>query len=171
MIKNFDLLHKSLENDDVAAMLQEASSIYASLIKNELSELHLVEYRYTPAQAVEELGLDEELINELVADYVAQVIKSLVQFELKLKALQTSQENNTPMDYTPFRELAHKNLGVARNLRIKNAETLLYELMTKDDLEHLMLCLEALEVSTILLDAKQAYNTLKLIEVKDSFKH
>ncbi len=170
MIKKLELLNKSVEREDIQSMLEEASRIYTTLITNELADLHLSEYEYSPKQAVEELGLDEELINELVADYVSQIIKSLVQFEFKLKGLQESQDNSNSLNYTPFRELAHKNLGVARNLRIKNAEILLYELMTKENLDYLMLCLEALEVSTIKLNVKHAYNTLKLIEVKGSFK-
>jgi len=69
-------------------------------------------------------------LDELVDDYVAQVIKSVVQFEKYLTQLLNEQKQDLELDYTLFRELAHKNLGVARNLRIKNAETLLYELMT-----------------------------------------
>ena len=172
MIKKFEFLNKSVEKQDVQLMQEEASRIYTDLIINELADLNLSEYTYSPAQAVEELGLDEALINELVADYVSQIIKSLVQFEVKLNNLQKSKNNNeTNLDYTPFRELAHKNLGVARNLRIKDAEILLYEMMKGEDLDYLMLCLEALEVSTIKLNTEVAYNTLKLIEVKDSLKN
>lgn len=171
MIKKFELLNKSLEKEDVKSLEAEASRIYTSLLKNELSSLKLSEEQYSPQAAVEELGLDEELINELVDDYVSQIITSLVQFESKLKTLQNSQTNNTTMDYIPFRELAHRNLGVARNLRIKNAEILLYELMRRDDLEYLMSCLEALEVLTIKLSPQKAYNTFKLIEIKDSLKN
>ncbi len=170
MIKKFELLNKSLEKEDVKSMEAEASRIYTLLSQNELSHLDLSQEEYSPAAAIEELGLDEELINELVEDYVSQIIKSLVQFESKLKTLKESQTMKNDMDYTPFRELAHKNLGVARNLRIKDAEILLYELMTKDDLGYLMLCLEALEVSTIKLNPQKAYNTLKLIEIKEGFK-
>ncbi len=172
MIKNFELLNKSIEKEDIQSIKGEASRIYTALIRNELSDLNLSEYIYTPAQAVEELGLDEALINELLADYVSQVIKSLVQFEVELDDLQKSKNNNEiKLDYTLFRELAHKNLGVARNLRIKNAEILLYEMMKREDLDYLMICLEALEVSTIKLNTEVAYNTLKLINLKDSLKN
>jgi len=171
MIKKFELLNKSLEKEDVKSMEEEASKIYTLLSKNELSHLNLSQEEYSSSEAVEELGLDEELISELVEDYVSQIIRSLVQFESKLKTLQESQIKSDSMDYTPFRELAHKNLGVARNLRIKDAEVLLYELMTKDDLEYLMSCLEALEVSTIKLNPQKAYNTFKLIEIKEGFKN
>ncbi len=170
MIKNFQLFNKSLKNKDMDALFFEASALYSSLVKNELADLHLSDSVYSPQLAVDELGLDTDLVNELVADYVAQIIKSLVQFEAKLYTLQNSKSKSEVLDYTPFRELAHKNLGVARNLRIKDAEILLHELMLKDDLDYLLTCLEALEVSTITLNVKQAYDTLKLIEVKERFK-
>ncbi|SFV70838.1 hypothetical protein MNB_SM-5-1280 [hydrothermal vent metagenome] len=172
MLKKFEFLNKSLKEGDLQSIEEEASRIYTDLITHELADLHLAEYTYDPEQAIIELGLDEELINELVADYVSQIIRSLVQFELRLKKLQESKKNHEfHLDYTPFRELAHKNLGVARNLRIKNAEILLYEMMRGEDLNRLMSCLEALEVSTIKLDVKVAYNTLKMIERESSSKN
>jgi len=169
MIKKFELLNKSLENQDLKSFEAEASHIYSDLILTDLVDLHLSEYEYNPAQAVEELGLDEELIQELIEDYVSQIIKSLVPFEKKLQILQESKNNDKTLDYTSLRELAHKNLGVARNLRIKNAEILLYELMKKEDLQYLILCLDALEVASIKLNPQRAYNTLKLIQVKKLF--
>jgi len=170
MIKKFELFQKSIETQDVTTLYNEASRIYTELISSDLVNLGLSEYEYNPASAVEELGLDEELINELVEDYVSQIMRSFVQFESKLQKLHFSKNNQTSLDYTPFRELAHKNLGVARNLRIKDAEILLHELMTKDDLEYLLSCLEALEVSAIKLHPTRALNTLKLMKVKNLFK-
>lgn len=169
MLNNFELLNKSIQDEDFTAMQKKADEIYKSLIATELSNLNLEEYVYDPAQAVDELGLDEGLVNELVEDYVAQMIKSLVQFEGYLQKLENSQSSSLKLDYTLFRELAHKNLGVARNLRIKNSEILLYELMKKDNLKYLMKCIEALKAAIIKLNPKCAYNTLKLIKVKQSF--
>ena len=70
-------------------------------------------------------------------------------------------------DLIEFHELAHKNLGVARNLRIKDAEKILYHMMKKDDLKYLEACLIALEASAILLKPECAFNTMKLIEAKN----
>jgi len=170
MIKKFALFQKSIENQDATALQNEASRIYTKLISHELVNLGLSEDEYNPTSAVEELGLDEELINELVEDYVSQIMRSLVEFQSKLQKLQFSKNNQISLDYTPFRELAHKNLGVARNLRIKDAEILLYELMTKENLDYLLLCLEALEVSAIKIHPTRAFNTLKLMKVKNLFK-
>lgn len=126
-------------------------------------------YKYETSEAVEELGLDEELIHQLVEDYIAQIIKSVLYFEEMLYELQSKKDAKQELNYTPFRDLAHKNLGVARNLRIKDAEIILTELMKKDDLEYLFLCIEVLRACAILLNPICAFNTIKLIEVKSTF--
>ena len=168
MLQKLDFFDYILENQDSDALLADATQICDRLTAGILQELGIHHYCYDPKEAVEELGLDEELVNQLVADYVAQIIRSVVQFEEYLKTLYNSQNNHTEMDYTPFRELAHKNLGVARNLRIKDAEKLLYELMKKDNLEYLVVCLEALKVCAIKLNPQCAYDTIRLIHIKNS---
>jgi len=173
MLKKFKFLKKAgikpEGQDDVEFLRSTAIEICNEFLSGELAHLNIQNYTYNTAEAVEELGLDKEMIEQLVDDYVAQVIKAITQFDLHIEKLQDSKNNKTALDYIPFRELAHKNLGVARNLRIKDAEALLYELMKKDDLEYLLLCLEALKVCAIKLNPKCAYDTIKLIEVKSSF--
>jgi len=168
MLQKLDFFDYILENQSPESLLADATQICDTLTATVLRDLDIHNYCYDPKEAVEELGLDEELVHQLVADYVAQVIRSVVQFENYLKSLHSSQQNHTNMDYTPFRELAHKNLGVARNLRIKDAEKLLYELMKKDDLEYLVICLEALKVCAIKLNPECAYDTIKLIHIKNN---
>ena len=166
MLKKFKLFIKSSNDQLVADMLNDAKQICKVLATTTLSNLEIQNYQYDISIAVHELGLDKELVAKLVDDYVAQVIKAVVQFEQHLTTLEYSKKNNTELDYTALRELAHKNLGVARNLRIKDAEIILYELMKKDNLKYLLACLEALKVCAIKLRPKCAYDTLKLIEVK-----
>ena len=168
MLKKLKFFMKSSNDQSVAQMLHEAKKICAALTTGILSGLKIEHYQYDISIAVRELGLEKELVAQLVDDYVAQVIKAVVQFEDYLSTLQDSQDNHNDLDYTAFRELAHKNLGVARNLRIKDAEILLSELMKKDDLDYLLVCLEALKVCAIKLSPQCAYDTLKLIEVKSS---
>jgi histidyl-tRNA synthetase len=168
MLSKFKFFMESSKEQSANTMLHDAKKICRTLATTKLADLHIQNYKYDVSIAVNELGLDKELVAELVDDYVAQVIKAVVQFESYLKTLKTSKKNNTVLDYTALRELAHKNLGVARNLRIKDAEILLYELMKKDDLAYLLACLEALKVCAIKLSPKCAYTTLKLIEVKSS---
>jgi len=168
MLRKFKFFMKSSNEESIVQMLDDAKKICNTLATTTLGDLKIQNYKYDSSAAVRELGLDKELVSELVDDYVAQIIKAVVQFEDYLTTLHNSQENHYDLDYTAFRELAHKNLGVARNLRIKDAEILLYELMKKDDLEYLLACLEALKVCAMKLSPKCAYNTLKLIKLKSS---
>ena len=159
-----------LRNKDEKQLLQEVNEYYAKLPSSSLAHLKIGEYSFTPDLAIRELGLDRDFVEQLVEDYVVQVIKAVVQFETYLLGMRNSLKQHKELDYTPFRELAHKNLGVARNLRIEDAQVLLYELMKKDDLEYLVECLEALKFCTIRLRPKCAYDTIKLLEVKSSFE-
>jgi len=155
--------------NSIELLKNDAREICNSLMQNKLSHLGIgSNYTYDTTEAINELGLDRELVEQLVDDYVAQVIKAITQFDEYLDKLQESKDNAIELDYTLFRELAHKNLGVARNLRIRDAEKLLYELMKEDNLEYLLTCLEALKVCAIKLRPRCAYDTLKLIEVKNS---
>lgn len=149
------------KNTKVRELVSKAQKVCHSFFQNK--------YLYNSAEAVSELGLDEELVDHLLEDYVAQIIKAVTQFEEMLYTLQSDKDANKPLIYTSLRELAHKNLGVAKNLRIKDAIVLLDDLMKKDDLEHLFLCIEALRASAIILKPEYAYNTIKLIEVKSTF--
>ncbi|HFB53366.1 MAG TPA: hypothetical protein ENJ67_01420 [Sulfurimonas autotrophica] len=158
---------KSVE-EDVRFLQESAIEVCDELLSDKLAHLGIQNYVYDTKEAVSELGLDEEMINQLVDDYVAQIIKAILQFDEYMEKLQDSQNKELTLDYTPFRELAHKNLGVARNLRIKDAQALLYELMKKDDLDYLLTCLEALKVCAVKLRPKCAYDTIKLIKVKNS---
>ncbi|MBA1432546.1 MAG: hypothetical protein FAF04_02865 [Epsilonproteobacteria bacterium] len=170
MLRKLNFLKKTIEKpseeDDIAFLQKSAEEVCDELLSAELAHLNIQHYAYDTKQAVAELGLDDEMVQQLVDDYVAQIIKAILQFDEYMETLKDSQAKELTLDYTPFRELAHKNLGVARNLRIKDAEALLYELMKKDDLEYLLTCLEALKVCAIKLRPKCAYDTIKLIKVK-----
>ncbi|MFT7860231.1 MAG: hypothetical protein ABXS93_04765 [Sulfurimonas sp.] len=169
MLEKLKYYITNIQQIDPKILSEQAEILCHELFVFELSHLKIENYKYDPAVAMEELGLDEELVEQLVEDYVEQIIKSVLQFEEYLTKLLDSQANKEALDYIPFRELAHKNLGVARNLRIEDAQVLLYELMKKDDLDYLVSCLEALKYCAIKLKPKRAYDTLRLIEVKNSF--
>ena len=67
-----------------------------------------------------------------------------------------------------LRDLAHKNLGVARNLRIRNSEKLLEKIMTEDDLNYIEKCVECLFARAVLLKPNQVYQTIRLIQIKET---
>ncbi|MDF1877987.1 hypothetical protein JHD47_09185 [Sulfurimonas sp. SAG-AH-194-L11] len=152
---------RQIRNIKVRELVEKAHKVSTSFFQNK--------YIYSSTEAVAELGLDEELVDQLLEDYVAQIIKAVSQFEEMLYTLQSQKDANEKLEYVDLRELAHKNLGVARNLRIEDASILLSDLMKKDDLEYLFLCIEVLRACAIILKPEYAYNTIKLIEVKSTF--
>ena len=150
-------------------MLESALNLSNNLFTNELVDLNIFDYKYTPDDAIEELGLELELVNHLIEDYVIQIVKSNMTFLSHLKNLELDANTNKPMDYTPLRELAHKNLGVARNLRIYDAQRLLEKIMKENDLDTIFLYLEGLFACVTILRPQHAFDTLRLIKVKNSF--
>ena len=149
------------KNSEVRELYEKATKVCSSFFDEE--------YEYDDAEAVEELGLDEELIHQLLEDYINQIIKAIIEFEEMLYELQSRVDAKLEIDYTELRNLAHKNLGVARNLRIKDAELLLNDMMKKDDLEYLFFCIEVLRACAIKLNPEYAFNAIKLIEIKSTF--
>lgn len=139
-----------------------------SFIEKNFEFLKIYGYHYEIDEAVKELFLDEDIIHQLIEDYIIQILKSKISFYKYIYELKEDVLNNKTLDYTKIRDLAHKNLGVARNLHIKDAEKLLKDMMNEEDLDYLILCAKALEISAIKLNPIFAYETLKLIEVKNS---
>lgn len=139
-----------------------------AFIKQNLEHLGISDYRYDISEAVIELSLEEEIVRQLIEDYVIQILKSKISFYKYIQELKKDILENKPLDYTNIRNLAHKNLGVVRNLRIKDAQKLLEVIMYEDDLDYLRLCIKALEISAVKLNPLCAYETLKLIAVKSS---
>lgn len=137
-------------------------------LKQNLGNLEISDYRYDINEAMNELCLDEEVIFQLIEDYIIQILKSKIAFYKYIHELKKDELQSRVLDYTNIRDLAHKNLGVVRNLRIKDAQIILKEIMEKDDLDYLRLCVKALEISAVKLNPLCAYETLKLIEVKNS---
>lgn len=137
-------------------------------LKKYLDDLDILNYRYDISEAVDGLNLEEDVIHQLIEDYIIQILKSKITFYKQIQELKKASLYNTPLDYTDIRNLAHKNLGVAKNLRIKDAQKLLETIMTEDNLDHLRLCIKALEISALKLNPLCAYETLNLIQVKNS---
>ena len=165
MFKKFGFSKELSQEEELAKFLADARKIYAKAIEKELSSLSLDKTVYSVDSAVVELGLDKELIETLVEDFVTQIIKYIPIFMMHIENLKKNQEE---LDYTILRNLAHKNLGVARNLRISNAQKILNELMTKDSLSYLEKCVRILEAYVIILKPDIALKTLEHMEIKAS---
>ena len=151
------------ESPSLPSMLEKSIEIRNTLMKQGLDLAQYSNYVYTPEEAIGELGLDADLIEQLIRDYVIQIIKTYPLFSRCLNELHTKEKN----DYTSLRELAHKNLGVVRNLRIKDAEELLRRIMKSEDLELIYLALQTLYACATILRPKEAFDTLKLLKAKE----
>ena len=169
MIDKYNFKNKSSRAQNIEIILKSASESCKNILNKELWELKICDYSYSTDEAVAELGLDEDLINQLLEDYVIQILKSIKAFYEFIDELKKCKDENLVLDYTTLRELAHKNLGVARNLRIKDAEKLLHALMMKDDLEYLEICVKSLKACAIKLKPDCAYDTLNLMKIKSTF--
>jgi len=123
----------------------------------------LKNYKYNPTFAASELGLDEELVGQLVEDYITQILNTRDQFYYLIDNI------NQEAKKIDLQNLAHKNLGVAKNLRIEDAQIFLKDLMLVADIGHLKDCVDALESCAFKLNPTYAFNVLHLMEVKNSF--
>jgi len=168
MLRKLGLRKKSSDSSEFEYYVDNAKEVCKKLLQNELAYLGVYNYRYLPEVAANELGLDDELVQDLIEDYVAQIIKNISDFRGHINKLKSSKRLNTSLDYKPLRDLAHKNLGVARNLRITDAQKILSELMKKDDLQLLENYVSALEACAILLNPRIAYKTSKIQKIKNT---
>lgn len=168
MFEKFGFKKVLSKEEEVDKLLSAASLVCQNMSHKELKNLDICDYVYSSEEAVEELGLDEELVHQLLEDYVSQILKSISQFKIYINQIRIKNDDSVIADYKNLRELAHKNLGVARNLRIKDAEKLLYVLMKEEDLNYLETCIKALESCAVKLKPICAYDTLKLMKVKSN---
>ena len=140
--------------------LKFCNSLYNSLDQELVQPLYDLETKYDCDEASEQLGLSHELIEELIDDYVEQILRTDAEFRLQLSNLWQNKFLAKELDYMPFRDLAHKNLGVAKNLRIQNAISILNALREEDDLNKLSQILDLLLLSAIRLRPKKACESM-----------
>ncbi len=165
--RNLERRHE--KNKNIRIFIDKSIKNTSLFLINNFKDFQIEDYHYNSDEAMEELGLDFDLVNQLAEDYVTQILTSKIAFLKYLEELKENREISRKLDYTSLRELTHKNLGVVKNLRITDAKKLLEEMMTQTDLEYLSLCVEALGFCAIRLKPKCAYETLRLIEIKKSF--
>ena len=159
---------RRIENAELRHSIDKLLGEGDYFLKQNLEHLKISDYQYNINEAVVELDLDEGVIYQLVEDYIIQILKSKITFYKYIQELKQAELDNIDLEYTKIRDLAHKNLGVVRNLRIEDAKIILETLMKEDDLNYLRLCVKALEISAVKLHPLCAYETLNLIQVKNS---
>ena len=147
--------------DDLEIRYQEfCNSLYKTLDQAFVAPLYDPQLKYTPDEASRQLGLSYELIEELVEDYVAQILHTNDEFRLLLSKMWEDGFFDKEIDYEPLRDLAHKNLGVAKNLRIENGISILNTLREEEDLHKISECLDLLIISAIRLKPKKACESM-----------
>ncbi len=158
MFTKFSFTNNLSKEEDIANVINHISQMCKEETHPRFKELNLCDYHYCIEQAVNDLDLDAELIEEFLDAYVMQILEVIPQFENYFDELRENDHSMIVFDYSHIRNLAHKNLGVARNLRIKDAEKLLSVMMKTENLEYLELCLDALETFAIRLRPNIAYD-------------
>lgn len=137
---------------DVHSLLKQAKKICLNFFDED--------YIYSPLEASRELDLESELIEQLVQEFVTQLLQANISFREYLIEFKKFKKNNQELDFTSFQNLVHKNLGVARNLRIKDCEDILRGMMTEDNLDYLDVLIEVLESCAIKLSPTTAFEVL-----------
>ncbi|QFR49477.1 hypothetical protein FJR48_06930 [Sulfurimonas lithotrophica] len=156
------------KEDNIASILELAKSVCDNVFRDKETSFR-IPYIYDYSIPANELGLDKKLIIQLIEDYISQIFKTYNMFHDSLENISKTIGSEKELKKLELKNLAHKNLGVARNLRIEDAQVLLTDLMNKhDDLEHLKRCIEALMACAFKLNPSYAYDVLKLKKVKDS---
>lgn len=150
------------ENNLISASRTKAKDSHSLLKQAEKLSFNFfhVNHRYSPLFAAQELGIESELVQQLVKEYAAQLLQANISFRQYLSDFKHFQENNQELDFTPLQNLAHKNLGVARNLRIKDCEDVLHGMMNEESLNYLSILVKVLESCAIKLDPIAAFNEL-----------
>ncbi len=147
--------------------LTRVQEICDDVFKNRFDNLDFSSYKYSLNEAKNELGLDEEFIVQLIDDYIAQIFKANNIFEDLILNLRKQNYDDKKIILIQLHDLAHKNLGVVKNLHIKDAQILLNDLMTQHhDLNHLEDCVKGLQACAFKLNPEYAYNTLCLMKLK-----
>jgi len=156
------------KEDNMASILNLSKSVCFKVFKNN-PDTSLQSYIYDYSKPALELGLDVGLIVQLINDYITQIFKSYTTFHEAIQSLKDADDSEKEEMRNNLKNLAHKNLGVARNLRVYDAQVLLTDIMNKhDNLEYLKQCVEALMACAFKLNPSYAYDVLRLKKVKDS---
>ncbi len=169
MINSLKIDQNLTKEKKIQVLFAQAIKISHQVFMKRYNNSSLKNYVYSPSVAASELGLDEELVSQLVDDYISQILQSRYQFDNLIDNIKELDSIDKEVKKIELRNLAHKNLGVAKNLRIEDAKIFLNDLMQGDDVELLEECVDALEACAVKLNPKHAFNVLQVMELKNSF--
>jgi hypothetical protein len=157
------------KEDNIASILKLAQSVCDDVIKHKKEEFS-PSYVFDYSKPAQELGLDETLISQLIEDYIHQIFNAYEDFHKILENIYKADESDLDIYLVELKNLAHKNLGVARNLRIEDAQILLSTLMNNHtDYVYLEKCVEALMGCAFKLNPSYSFDVLRLKKIKENF--
>ncbi len=169
MINNLKTDQNLTKEKKIQVLFAQAIKISHQVFIKRYDNNSLKNYAYSPSKAADELGLDEDLVTQLVDDYISQILHTRYQFDNLINNIKELDSIDKEAKKIELKNLAHKNLGVAKNLRIEDAKIFLNDLMKEDNIEHLKECVDALEACAVKLNPKHAFNVLQVMELKNSF--
>ncbi len=160
-ITRYDIMNIStlntIDNLPTRYMLYAQKSCFLIRSANEMiSDVLDCNYKYNVHEAMSELGLDEDTVYELLDDYVKQILVTNKEFIDIISYMWEKQFLGEEFSFQPCLNMVHKNLGVAKNLRIADAVLILSEIKKQKDVESISLYLDALVSCAIKLRPKQA---------------
>ena len=170
-VSRFEIMNVStlntLENLPERYLLYAKKSCFLIKSSNELvSDMLDCNYKYDINAVTSELGLDEDMICELLDDYVNQILVTNNEFVDILSYMWEKQFLGESFSLEPCLNLVHKNLGVAKNLRIEDAVLILSEIKKQSDVETISLYLDALVSCAIKLRPKQAVKSAVNLDIE-----
>jgi len=169
MLKDVKIDTKLSKAQQTQILFAEAIKISHQVFMKRYNNSELKNYRYDHSVAAKELGLDKDLIEQLVQDYISQILNTRYQFDNLIDNIAKLKNIDKEAKKIDLKNLAHKNLGVVKNLRIEDAQVFLKDIMVIDDIKHLRDCVDALEACAFKLNPTYAFSVLQIMELKSSF--
>jgi hypothetical protein len=167
MLNTFKIDDSISKEENILQIKKTAESICEEVFQNNNS-FQFSNYKYDYSIPANELGLEEELIAQLIEDYISQVFSSYKAFNTILEDMIKADKEHLDECLIELKNLAHKNIGVAKNLRIQDAQILLVELMNNcTDVKYLKKCIDALMSCAFKLNPTYAFDVLKLKHIKN----
>ena len=94
MLNIFKFMKNTSKDSEIEIFLNKTNLKCKELSLNLLKDFGLCEYAYNIEKSAEELGLEKELIKELIEEYVVQILDSKQQFLQYIKEIQTLKTND-----------------------------------------------------------------------------
>jgi len=103
--------------------VKEDEDIYQNLLLDEMPQQKHPTIEYNPKEVADDIGLDTDTFNELLADYITESIA----------AIEDIKHSISVGDFQKIKAISMQLKGMSQNMRVDSVVTLLDELITTDD--------------------------------------